>query len=177
MKTVAAAVGVVTVMVWWSVAQEPSEPRRDGRWEVTMTTNLPDVAQQPPPLKLTQCVTKDDAKDPGKVVPLSGGDDRGMTADGGARVPHHGCRNVQQSAIGAKVSWTTDCGEKSAMKGVGEFVYGADTYVGTMTVTLARAGAPFTMTMTYVGERVGDCDISAPMTPVRSDKRRDVGVP
>ena len=46
------------------------------------------------------------------------------------------------------------------MTGVGEFIYGADSYVGTMVIKTTKDGAPMTMTMNYTGKRLGDCERS-----------------
>jgi hypothetical protein len=43
------------------------------------------------------------------------------------------------------------------MTGMGEFIYRADRYVGTMQVTMARGDQPVTVTMPSSASRLGDC--------------------
>ena len=54
-----------------------SGPRRDGNWDVTMEMQMPDMPNMPkgmsmPPMKTTQCITREDAADPQKSVPTLG---------------------------------------------------------------------------------------------------------
>ena len=46
------------------------------------------------------------------------------------------------------------------MTGTVEFVYSADSYVGTMKMTTGRGGQPMTMTMKYAGKRLTATDPS-----------------
>jgi hypothetical protein len=44
-----------------------------GLWEITMETRVPaDAGFQPPPYKMTQCLTAADAKDPGQLFSVMG---------------------------------------------------------------------------------------------------------
>jgi hypothetical protein len=129
---------------------DPPVIRRDGRWNVTMETDLPGVRQNPPPMKFAQCVTKEDAKDPARLVPLSG---RQQPPPESA--PN--CQISDQKIEGGKVSWKTYCAGEFPVAGIGEFLYSVDRYVGTMKVTTKRDGQPYTVTMSYSAIRVGDC--------------------
>jgi hypothetical protein len=58
---VAAAIALATANAF---AQDVSP----GLWEITMVTRVPaDSGFQPPPAKITQCITPDTAKDPGML--------------------------------------------------------------------------------------------------------------
>src|SRR4051794_39832422 len=63
---VAAGVGAVL-----SVSLLAQGPRRDGNWEVTMTMEMAGMPQgmSMPPVKTTQCITPEQAKDPSMAMP------------------------------------------------------------------------------------------------------------
>lgn len=148
---------VIAASAWWAFASGRPVPRRDGHWRATMRAQLPGVTAQPPTMQFTHCVTKEDAADPAKLVPL----------DGPSEMPGLQCKVVAQRLEGATVSWETDCpGADAPMSGKGRFTYTADAYHGTVTLTVTKDGEPVTMTMSYEGERLDDCHKSMPMTPV-----------
>jgi hypothetical protein len=147
MKLAACCVAAFSILAVSVLAQERPAPRRDGNWKVTMEMDLPGVPQKPPPITFTQCVTKEDAADPAKLVPLTG---RG-------EAPTMDCQVSDQKLNGAKVSWRARCEGLNPMTGTGEFVYSADRYVGTMKVRTSRDGQPLTITMKYSAKRLGDC--------------------
>jgi hypothetical protein len=137
-------------------AQMPP-PRRDGNWKVTVQADLPGVPQKPPPITFTQCVTKEDAEDPAKLVPLASPGQAPPAEKEPDEKPAIDCKVTDQKLDGARVSWTTRCESLNPMTGVGEFTYGADRYVGTMKVTMSRGDQPVTITMNYSASRLGDC--------------------
>jgi len=118
-------------------------PRRDGRWEVKMEMDMPGMPAGMPPMTTTQCVTPEDAKDPQKAVP-QGGRGRGNPGD---------CKVSDHKVEGNKVSWSMKCEGPQPMSGTGEFIYGTDSYTGTMKMEGGRGA----MTMKYTGKRLGDC--------------------
>ena len=146
-----------------TVHEQP--PRRDGNWKVTMQAELPGVRQPPPPIIFTQCVTKEDAEDPAKLVPLASPGEASPAEKKPDEKPAVECRVTDQKLDGAKVTWTTHCESLNPMTGVGEFVYGADRYVGTMKVTMKRGDQPVMMTMHYSASRLGDCATSGRSVP------------
>jgi hypothetical protein len=126
------------------LAQQPA--RRDGNWEVTMQMQMDGMPGAMPPQTIKQCVTKEEAEDPTKLMPQAG---RGGAA------PE--CKVTDQKVTGNKVSWSMTCTGQMAMSGTGEFVYNDNTYDGTMKMNMERGGQPMAMTMTYKGKRLGDC--------------------
>lgn len=124
-------------------------PRRDGNWDVTIEMQMPNMpaGMTMPPMKTTQCVTKEEAKDPQKSMPSR--PERG----GGAQ----DCKVTDYKESGNKVTWKMVCTGAQPSSGTGEIVYSADSYTGTMVVNAERGGAPMAMTMKYVGKRLGDC--------------------
>lgn len=146
MKLVPAAlIAIVAAGSAALVAQ--SGPRRDGNWEVTIEMAMPNMpAGMMPPMKTTQCITKEDAADPQKAIPSSG---RGnMQSD---------CKVTNYKTVGNTVSWDMACTGAQPMNGHSEFTYTADSYTGTMTMNGARGGQEMAMSMKYSGKRLGDC--------------------
>lgn len=134
-----------------TVLAQPGGPRRDGNWEVTVEMQMPNMPAGigMPPMKSTQCVTKEDANDPNKAVP------RGPQRGG----PPSDCKVSDYKVDGNKVSYKMACTGAQPMTGTAEFVYGADTYNGTVVVNMSmeRGGPSMPMTMKYAGKRLGDC--------------------
>ena len=123
-------------------------PRRDGNWEVTVQMEMPNMPQgmTMPPMKMTHCVTPEDAKDPQKLMPQ-------QQTQG-----NNDCKVSDYKMEGNKATWKMACTTPQAMTGDGEFTYGTDTYAGTMRMTTAgRGGQPMTMNMKYAAKRLGDC--------------------
>ncbi len=139
---------VVCVAVLPTLAQGP---RRDGKWEVKMEMEMPNMPNMPagfqmPAMTSTQCVTPAEANDPSKAIPQGGGRGRGPNPDK--------CKVSDYKAEGNKVTWSMKCDPPEEMTGTGEFTYSGDTYTGVMKMN--RGGQE--MTMKYSGKRVGDCD-------------------
>jgi uncharacterized protein DUF3617 len=136
-----ALVAIAIVGLTFSLAGQGA--RRDGRWEVKMEMDIPGVPAGMPPITTTQCITPEEAKDPQKSMPQGRGG-RGMSGD---------CKVSDFKESGNKVSWSMTCEGPPPTTGTGEFVYGADTYTGT--IKMDRGGQ--VMSMKYSGKRLGDC--------------------
>jgi hypothetical protein len=123
--------------------------RRDGNWDISVEMQMPNMpaGMTMPPMKMTQCITKEEAKDPQKSMPTR--PQRG----GGAQ----DCKVTDYKESGNKVTWTMVCTGAQPSNGTGEIVYSGDSYTGTMSINTERGGAPMGMTMKYVGKRLGDC--------------------
>lgn len=132
-----------------AVAVSAQGVRRDGNWDITVEMQMPNMpaGMTMPPMKMTQCVTKEESKDPQKSMPSR--PQRG----GGAQ----DCKVTDYKESGNKVTWNVVCTGAQPSSGTGEIVYSADGYTGTMTMNMERGGAPMAMTMKYVGKRLGDC--------------------
>ena len=133
-------------------AQGPG-PRRDGNWDVTIEMQMPNMPNMPqgmtiPPIKTTQCITKEQAADPSQAMPTP-------PQRGGGPAPD--CKVSDYKTVGNKVTWSMSCTGAAAASGTGEFVYGDDSYTGQMVMNVERGGQPMAMTMKYTGKRLGDC--------------------
>jgi len=126
------------------LAQGPGP--RAGNWQVTMEINIPGMPQGMPPMTMTQCITKEQAADPSKLLPQGAG--RGLPPD---------CKVSDMKTEGNKTSWSMKCDGQTAMNGTGEYTFNADTYVGQMKIETDRGGQAMTITTKYTGKRIGDC--------------------
>lgn len=154
MKRVHAGLFAIVVACSVSVAAQQGNVRRDGNWEITMEMQMPNMPNMPqgmsmPPMKTTQCITKEEAADPNKAMP------KGPPQRGGGPPPD--CKVSDYKTVGNKVSWSMVCSGAQPMSGTGEFVYQADAYTGTMVMNMERGGQGMPMTMKYTGKRLGDC--------------------
>ena len=130
--------------------------RRDGRWEISTEMAMPAMPNMPnmpagmmmPPMKSTQCITKEDAADPNKALPTPPQRAGGPPAD---------CKASNQKVEGNKVTWAMTCTGANPMNGTGEVIYAGDTYTSTMVMNMARGGQMMAMTMKSTGKRLGDC--------------------
>ena len=123
-------------------AQNPPNPMKPGQWEVTMAMEMANMPKAPE-TKITQCITPEQVKNPGGILPSGGG----MPPAGS------GCKVSDQKSVGNTMSWKVSCPAPQKMDGTAEFTFKEDTYTGKMTVMNERG----TMTMKYSGRRLGDC--------------------
>jgi hypothetical protein len=144
LRTLAAVVAVVGL----SVSALAQGPRRDGKWEIKMTVNMPGMPAAMPPMTMTQCITPADAADPQKTAPPQ------APGRGGAAPK---CAMSNYKVEGNKVTYTMKCEPPQAATMTGEFIYGDGTYEGTMKMDMDRGGQPMSVMMTYSGKRLGDC--------------------
>jgi hypothetical protein len=148
-----AAVGFMAAIVASAVClfAQPSGPRRDGNWEITIEMQMPNMpaGMTMPPIKTTQCISKEDAADPNRLVPPRA--QRG----GGER---QDCKVSDYKSEGNKVSYKITCTGAQPVTGTGEIIYGTDSYTGTMTMNMERGGQAMVMTQKMTGKRLGDCN-------------------
>jgi len=128
---------------------------RDGKWEMTTQiemAGMPAGRGMPTMPPTTQCITKEQAADPQKLL---------------AQVPQRGgqqndCKVSDLKTTGNKTIWTIKCTTPNQIDATGEVVYGNDTLESTMTMNMqmARGGQtmPVQMTTKTTGKRLGDCD-------------------
>ena len=113
-------------------------PMREGRWEVTMQMQMPNMPMQMPAMKNSQCITKEQLQDPSKGLP-SASPDR-----------NNSCTVSDYKADGNKVTWKMACPD---MTGTGEITFKGDTYDGLMKLTSSQGE----MSMKMSAKRLGDC--------------------
>jgi hypothetical protein len=120
-------------------AQAPQSPMREGQWEITTQMQMPNLPVQMPEMKVTQCVTAEDLKDPVSALPEGPGQDS--------------CKLTDYKVSGNTVTWKMACSAPQSMTGSAELTFTGDSYTGTMLMSSPQGE----MTMKLAGRRVGDC--------------------
>jgi Protein of unknown function (DUF3617) len=142
--TVAAAIAAISAT---AVAQGP---RVDGNWEIKTTMEIPGMPRAMPPTTTTQCITKEMAADPKSTVPQGPMPGRGRgTSDN--------CKMTDYKMDGNTATFTMKCDPPQQATMTGKFVYGVDSYEGTMKMDADRGGQPMSINIKYSGKRLGDC--------------------
>ena len=146
-RTLAAIAAVIGLSA--SALAQGAGPRRDGKWEVKIQMNIPNLPVAMPATTTTQCITPEEAADPKKMAPPQAPQGRG------GNPPK--CEMTDYKVAGNKVTYTMKCEPPQAGTMTGEFVYGTESYEGTVKMDMDRGGQPMSMTMAYSGKRLGDC--------------------
>jgi hypothetical protein len=110
---------------------------KPGKWQITVTTEMPNMPVKPQPVTLSRCVTKEeaDSNEPPKA---------GMGGD---------CKILDMKTTGNTISWKVECA-KSGVKGEGSASYSGDAYDGSMKMSMN--GQEFTTH--FAGKYLGDCE-------------------
>lgn len=126
----------IILLIAISISFAGSGPNmKEGLWEITTKTKMPGMEM--PPMKHTQCITKND------LVPQSSR-------------PGQECKITETKVIGNTVSWTMQCKTQGGeMKGTGKITYSGDSFKGTMIMSMPQANMKITSHIS--GKRIGDC--------------------
>lgn len=128
---------LMTIALSWTVLAQGSSPMREGQWEVTIKMNMQGV-EMPLPAQ-TQCVTKEQLKDPQAAVFKDAGSD---------------CKVSDYKLAGSTATYTLSCTKPQPMTAKGEISYaGSDSYKGTLNMNMG--GQQIAMSMN--ARRIGDC--------------------
>ncbi len=118
-----------------------AEPNmREGKWEITVKTEMPGMPAQIPPIKYTQCITKKEA------VPHQPEQDKD-------------CKIINVKTSGDTVSWAVQChGKESSMNGSGKVTYGGDIFDGVIDMAANVPGqGSMKILQKMRGKRIGEC--------------------
>jgi len=128
--------GSIILLTAISISFAASGPNmKEGLWEITTKTKLPGMEM--PPMKHTQCITKND------LVPQSS-------------QPGQECKITETKVIGNTVTWTMQCKTQDGeMKGTGKITYSGDSFEGTIIISMPQANMKITTHIS--GKRIGDC--------------------
>lgn len=109
-----------------------------GRWEITSTFAMPDMAFRMPTTKHTQCIAPED------LIPR-------------AQQENEKCQLIENAIVGDTVSWQVVCESGGGtMNSQGKVVYHGDSFEGTVITTGSQM--PAGMTQQLSGKRIGDCE-------------------
>lgn len=122
------------------LAADAKSPIKPGKWELTMEMEIPGAPIKMPPIKMSHCVTKEQAETPENAVPK--GDKKSD------------CKVSDMKIVGNKVSYTVNCPKQNVSMDA-EMKYTDDSFEGTMKMRME--GQP-EMTQKYSGKRLGDCE-------------------
>lgn len=117
---------------------------QEGKWEVTMKMEMEGAPFPMPPMVFTQCIKKEDLKDPNKTLP-------------GSSDKKKDCTVKDYAVSGSKVTWKMQCKDGSA--GSGEMIYkGTTSYSGVLKMeTVDKKHRASKMVQHISGKRIGDC--------------------
>ena len=103
-------------------------------------------------MTMSQCITKEQAGDPSKLVPQGAGG--GLPPD---------CKVSDVKTEGNKTSWAMKCEGQMPMSGTGEFTFNGDLYTGLMKIDTDRGGQPITITMNTRGSASATATSNRPL--------------
>ncbi len=135
--------GIVAVAVAWFVSGSPAQAEtirvKPGQWRVETTSSNPFAGSQT--FSSTQCI-REEQFDPAQEMAKSAE-----------------CRMLSQDVRGNTMSWAMSCQmEQMVMRAEGKFESQGDSAQGQMIMTTDMGGQPFSLEMTWSGQRVGPCD-------------------
>lgn len=139
MKRTLGILSLVASMALSATVHAASTGMKDGLWEISTTTEMPDMPFTPPPMTITHCYTKEDLKSEQQVIPKQDGD----------------CTLTDIKRSGKTTSWKIVCTGENAGKGEGELTFKSDSaYEGMQKFTTKE----FSFTSTYKAKRLGPCN-------------------
>jgi hypothetical protein len=104
---------------------------------------MPNMPMAMPETKTTQCVTREQLKNPGSTLPTGPSPNQNDRA----------CKATDQTVDGNKVTWKMVCTGPQSMTGDGEMVFSGDSYTARINMATPKGA----MSMKYNGKRLGDC--------------------
>ncbi len=112
----------------------------EGKWETTMEMKMEGMNFPIPPVKATQCITKDD------LVPKE-------------KEKEDKCKVKNQKITGNTVTWSMECEDRGTKtESQGEITYTGEGYHGTMRMkSTDKSGQTMVATGKMTGRRVGPC--------------------
>jgi len=142
MKRVQICISAVVFMIFTIGVVRHSEAAinmHEGEWETTMEMKIEGMPYAIPPVKTTQCITKDN------LVPRQEG--------------NKNCKMKSQQVVGNKLTWSAECVERgSTTEMQGEITYSGDSYKGNITVKRKdESGKVMVTTGVMSGRRIGEC--------------------
>ncbi|HEY8249122.1 MAG TPA: DUF3617 family protein [Burkholderiales bacterium] len=111
-----------------------------GNWEMTVSTQVEGIpAGALAPIVQTRCLTREDARDPSRLV-------------GGA-----GCEFSDRRDTGSEMSFNVSCGGQLPMRGSGLVRYTSQSVDGSLELSAETGGQKIMTRSRVVGRRLGAC--------------------
>jgi hypothetical protein len=123
-----------------------AEDLAPGLWQLSLEARVESAPGfHPGPMTLNQCVTKEDAADPGKLL--------GPVASAGAS----DCSYSKTSYVGQEFRFTMECAGALELRTTGEVTFSATMLRGLITTSSLIEGKKVEFKSTISGHRLGDC--------------------
>ena len=132
---------LLLAFMWPAINLQAAEPR-PGLWDLTVTTTAEGADGVFGPYTSSQCLTKEDVRNPEKLL-----------GENGVNACTYGDKVYQ----GSSFSFTVQCGGAVPMSGSGKINYTSDTLQGTMDIAADLQGLPVNTKSAVTGKRRGDC--------------------
>lgn len=129
----------LAVMMPAAHAETTAPVMKPGKWETTMTLDIPGLPVAMKPITTSVCLSEEDAADPDKSFPSATKDPK--------------CKIVNMKVDGNKVTWNVKCSAETDVSARGEMTVGDDRYEGV--VTAVTGGQEISTKIK--GKRLGDC--------------------
>lgn len=122
-----------------SVSYAFSEQIRNGKWEITSETEMPDMLIHLPAHKETICINNKNQSRPPIATDKS-------------------CEFRNYRIIGNDASWEMECRGDLKMTGSGNIKFESDKYKGSAVIKMEmKDSEPIEIDHIYTGKRIGDC--------------------
>jgi hypothetical protein len=118
-------------------AAEGKSPMKPGKWQITITMDMPGMPMKMPPMTFTNCITKEQAENPQPPKAKQNDD----------------CKVSDYKMDGNVVTWSMKC-EKQNMTGEGKITFSSDSYEGESHMKMGE----MEMSQKYAGKYLGECD-------------------
>ena len=140
LRTLALAALVLVALALPVLAADAKSPMKPGKWQVTMTMDMPNMPMKMPPMTFTNCITKEQAENP--QPPKKKGDED--------------CKLTDYKIDGNTVTWTVKCTGKTNATGDGKMTFAGDgnSYDGAVHLNMNNMD----ITQHFAGKYLGECD-------------------
>jgi hypothetical protein len=133
---------IVLLLLSMHVAMAHAVEPRPGMWELTVTTTADGGGKPIGPFYRSQCLNKEDIRDPEQLFAESGMSD---------------CRFKGQDQQGGRYEFTIQCSGALPMSGSGNVAYGAERFQGEINLVTEIQGMDIATTSVVSGKRAGEC--------------------
>ena len=111
-----------------------------GQWEMTVTTSVEGMPGGMAPVTQTRCLTREDARDPTRLIGAGAG-----------------CEFSNRRDSGAEITFNVACTGQVPMSGSGAVRYSAQNVDGTLELTANLGNQSLLTRSRLTGRRLGDC--------------------